>query len=59
MKKVIKSIYIVSSNDGNEFMDKLYKTIEEIQNDGYEVETHLSSTDCQVIALLYAYEMEE
>lgn len=59
MKKVIKSIYTVSSHDGEKFVDKLHETIKEIQNNGYEVETHLSATDCQIVALLYGYKMEE
>ena len=59
MKKVIKNIYAVDSHDGDQFMDKLHKTITEIQNNNYEVETHLTATDCQLVALVYAYKMEE
>ena len=58
MKKVIKDIYTVSSHDGEKFVNRLNETIMEIQNNGYEVETHLSATDCQLVALIYGYEME-
>ena len=59
MKKVIKSIYTVGTHDGEDFVNRLHNTITEIQNKGYEVETHLSATDCQIVALLYGYKMED
>ena len=54
MKKY-RDIAFCASFDSETFLDKMNKTINDFQQQGYEVEVHYAPTSGQLTALIFSY----
>lgn len=54
MKKY-RDIAMCVAYDSGMFLDKLNKTIDDFQKQGYEVEIHYAPTNGQLTALVFSY----